>query len=85
MSTVTKAKTGKSSKNLKASVPMPPHQPTQPPIEISDLLDALPMDACVELTCRLLTVVPTCPSGAALLWAVLKTILLFVAEYGNMA
>jgi hypothetical protein len=36
--------------------------------------------ACVELTRRLLTAVPTLPSGAARSRAVLKIVILFVAE-----
>ena len=40
--------------------------------EISDLLDNLPLDACVELTRRLLTALPTLPTGAARTRAVLK-------------
>ena len=62
--------------------PIPP--PNQTLIEeISDLLDNLPVNACVELTRRLLTAVPTLPSGAARSRAVLKIVILFVAEYGS--
>jgi hypothetical protein len=53
--------------------------------EISDLLDTLPKDACIELTRRLLTAVPSLPSGPAPSRAVLKTVILFVAEYGSTA
>jgi hypothetical protein len=47
---------------------------------ISDLLDNLPLEECVELTRRLLTVLPT---GVACPRSVLKTVILFVAEYGS--
>jgi hypothetical protein len=50
---------------------------------ISDILDNLFFLAYVELTRRLLTPIPFLPSGVALLRAVLKTIILFVAEYDN--
>jgi hypothetical protein len=60
--------------------------PTQSPLEeISDLLDNLPIDACMELTRRLLTAIPSLPSGAARTRAVLKTVVLFIAEYGSTA
>jgi hypothetical protein len=58
---------------------------SSPVDEISDLLDTLPMDACIELTRRLLIAVPSLPSGPARSWAVLKTVILFVAEYGSTA
>jgi hypothetical protein len=58
--------------------------PTQSPIEISDLLDNLPLDACVELTRGLLTPVPNLPSGPARSRTVLK-IVLFLADYGTTA
>jgi hypothetical protein len=50
---------------------------------MSDLLDHLPLQACVELTLRLLTAISTLPTGAAHPRAVLKTVILFVAEYGS--
>jgi hypothetical protein len=53
--------------------------------EISDLLDTFPMNACIELTRRLLTAVPSLPSGPASSRAVLKIEILFVAEYGSTA
>jgi hypothetical protein len=53
--------------------------------EISDLLDSLPMDACAVLTRRLLSTVPSHPSGLARSWGVLKTVFVFVAEYGRKA
>jgi len=60
-----------------------PH-PTTSPIEgISDLLDNLPLDSCVELIRRLLTSIPSLPKGAARPRAILKTVILFMAEYGS--
>jgi hypothetical protein len=64
------------------------HPPTvnpSPVEEISDLLDTLPIKACVVLTRRLLTDIPSLPSGPARSRAVLKTVILFVAEYGSTA
>ena len=61
-----------------------PTQSTATPLEeISDLLDVLPIQACVELTRRLLTSISSLPTGAARPRAVLKTVILFVAEYGS--
>jgi hypothetical protein len=51
--------------------------------DISDLLDNLPLQACVELTRRLLTSIPFLPPGAARPRTVIKTIILFMAEYGS--
>jgi hypothetical protein len=48
-----------------------------------DLLDHLPLHACVELTCRLFTSISSFPKGAARPRAVLKSVMLFVAEYGS--
>jgi hypothetical protein len=63
-----------------------PNHPKQSPIEeISDLLDNLALKACVELTCRLLTSVPNLPAGPARPRAVLKIVILFIAEYGSTA
>jgi hypothetical protein len=64
------------------------HPPTvnpSPVEEISDLLDTLSMKACVELTRRLLTAIPSFPSGPARSGAILKTIILFAAEFGSTA
>ena len=84
---VTKSNT--SAKPKEASQPKKPvvtTQPTQSPLEeISDLLDNLPLKACVDLTRRLLTSVPSLPSGPARSRAVLKIDVLFVAEYESMA
>ena len=60
-----------------------PTQPNQSAIEISDLLDNHPLKACVELTRRLLTSIPTLTYGPARTRGVLKIIVLFVAEYGS--
>ena len=51
---------------------------------MQDLLDHLPLHACVELTCQLLMSISSLPTGAARPHAVLKTLILFVAEYGSM-
>ena len=59
--------------------------PRKPISSGGDLLGTLPMDACVELTRRLLTAVPTLPSGPARPRAVLKIVVLFVADYGSTA
>jgi hypothetical protein len=56
---------------------------TYPLEEISDLLDRLPLQARAEPTRLLLTSISSHPRGADRLWAVLKTIILFVAEYGS--
>jgi hypothetical protein len=61
--------------------PIPPPNPS--PIEISDLLDNLPVHASEELTRRLLTAIPTLLSCTARSLAVLKIVILFVAEYGS--
>jgi hypothetical protein len=59
-----------------------PNQSSNSPLEeISDLLDHLPLHACVELTRRVLTSISSLPTGAARPRAVLKTVL--KAEYGS--
>ena len=76
-------KLNSSTKPKEASEPKKSVVPTQSPLEeISDLLDKLSSKACVELTRRLLT---SLPSGPARSHAVLKIIILFVAEYGGTA
>jgi hypothetical protein len=62
---------------------VPIQSPTSPLEEISDLLDHLPIQECVELTSRLLTSISSLPTGAARPRAVLKTFILFVFEYGS--
>jgi len=82
---------GKSKKKVAASIKTAATKPTTPVLviptnpleEISDLLDRLPLQACVELTRRLLTSISSLPTGTARLRAVLKTVILFVAEYGS--
>ena len=84
----TKKKATASVKNV-AAKPTTPELvfPTQPPTspleEISDLLNDLPIQACLELTRRLLTSLSSLPSGADGPRAVLKTVILLVAEFGS--
>jgi predicted metallopeptidase len=59
-----------------------PHPIYSPLEEISDF-DKLPIEACVELTRRQLTSIPSLLTGAARPRAVLKTVIFFVAEYGS--
>jgi hypothetical protein len=59
---------------------------SQSPIErITDLLDNLPISACVELTRRLLYTASSLPTGDARPRAVLNTVILLLAEYGGAA
>lgn len=51
--------------------------------EISDLVDNVFINAYVELTLRILTSVPTLPSGPPRSWAIHKTVAHFIAEYGS--
>jgi len=93
--TAPKLAAGKSKKKTAASVKTTAAKPTTPNLvvpnrsftspleEISDLLYHLPLHACVELTRRLLTSISSLPTGAARPRAVLKTVILFVAEYGS--
>ena len=86
---------GKSKKKVAASVKtaatkpktpvlvVPTQSPTNTLEKISDLLDRLPLQACVEPTRRLLTSLSSLPPGAARPRAVLKAVILFVAEYGS--
>jgi hypothetical protein len=90
-----KSASGKSKKKAAVSVKAVAATPTTPklvvptqssssPLEdISDLLDHLPLQACVELNRRLLTSISSLPTGVARPRAVLKTVILFVAEYGS--
>jgi hypothetical protein len=77
-----KAVTGKSTPPPKKPIPASIPPPNQSPIEISDLLDNLPVNACVELTRRLLTAVPTLPSGAAR-WLTCRGCLLLTALWSR--
>jgi len=54
-------------------------------MEIADLLDRLPLDACVELTRRIITSVPIITSGLPRSLVVLKTVVLFVSAYSITA
>jgi hypothetical protein len=59
----------------------PPHGQT--PLEgIADLLEKLPAKACVELTRHLLSEASSLPTGEDRPRVVLKTVILFIAEYG---
>jgi hypothetical protein len=62
---------------------VPTQNSTSPHEDISDLIDSLPIQACVELTRRLLTSISSLPTGAARPRAVMKTVIIFVAEYGS--
>ena len=91
----TKPAAGKTKKKAAESVKTAAAKPTTPELvvptqsststleDISDLLDHLPIQACEELTRRLLTSTSFLPTGAARQLAVLKTVILFVAEYGS--
>ena len=66
------------------SLVVPTQSPTFPLEDISYLLDNLTLYVYVELTCRILTSISSPPPmGAACPRALLKTVILFVAEYGN--
>jgi hypothetical protein len=59
-----------------------PTQSSTSPLEVtSDLLDRLPLQACVELTRRLLTSISSLPTRAARPRAVVKNVILFLVEY----
>jgi hypothetical protein len=58
-------------------------QPTTSPLEDISDLDNLPLQACVELTHQLLTPISSLPTEVAHPRAVLKTFILFMAEYGS--
>jgi len=62
-----------------------PPQPDQSPNEISELLDRLALNVYVQLTRKILISFPTLPSGLARSQAVIKTVVLLVAEYGSTA
>ena len=65
------------------SLVVPNQNPTFALDVISDLLEHLPLHACVELTRRLLTSISSLPTGAVRPRTVLKTFILFVAEYSS--
>ena len=89
-----KPATGKSRKKAAASVNTAIAKSTTPNLvvptqiyiylleEISEPLDRLPLQACVELTRRLLTSI-SLPTGADRPRSVLKTVIMFVGEYGS--
>jgi hypothetical protein len=55
---------------------------SQSPLEgIADHLDNLPTKACIELTRRLLSTASVLPTGDDRPRAILKTVILFIAEY----
>jgi hypothetical protein len=56
------------------------HPSSSPLEDTSDLLDRLPIQACEELTRRLLTSITSLRTGVAPPRAVLKTVILFVDE-----
>jgi hypothetical protein len=62
---------------------IPTQSSTSPLEEISDLFDHLTLQLCVELTRRIHTPISSLLKGAARPRAVLKTVILFVVEYGN--
>ena len=68
-------------KSTTPNLVVPTQSSTSPLEEISELLNHLPLQACVELTRRLLTPISSLPTGADRPRAVLKTVILFVAEY----
>ena len=82
---------GKSKKKVSASVKTAATKSTTPVLvvstnpleEISDLLDRLPLQACVELIRRLLITISSLPTGTARPRAVSKTVIPFVVEYGS--
>ena len=87
-SAVTKPPAGKLKKKAGASVKtaavkpttpdlvVPSRSPTSPLEVISDFLENLPLQQCVELTCRFLTSISYLPTGAVRPRAVLKTVVL---------
>jgi len=79
------AKPGRPSQSKTKELVVPTLNKQSPFGETSDLLDDLPLNACVEFTHRIFTSVRTLPSGPAHSQAVLKTIVPFVAEYGSTA
>ena len=68
-------------KTTTSDLVVPTQIPTYPLEEISDLLDRLSLQACVELTRRFLTSISSLRTGPAHPRAVFKTVILFVAEY----
>jgi hypothetical protein len=89
----TKAATVKPNKKAPASVKpasakptnlmVTPQHPSSALEDISDLLDNLPLQACVELSLRRLIFIPSLFPGVARTRAVLTIVILFLAEYGS--
>jgi len=61
----TKKKTAAAAKTTTPNLMVPTQISTSPLEDISDLLDHLPLQACVELTHWLLTSISSLPTGAA--------------------
>jgi hypothetical protein len=70
-------------KHTDSSRPQPQSQ--SPNEGITDLFDNLPTSACVNLKRRLLSTASSLPTGDATLRAVLKTVIIFLAEHGGAA
>jgi predicted metallopeptidase len=89
----TKAATVKPNKKAPASVKtvaakpnnmvVTPQPPTSAIKDISELLDNLPLQPRVEVILRLLISIPSLPSGVARTRDILKTVIVFVDEYGS--
>jgi hypothetical protein len=62
-----------------------PQQGLSPLERIADLLENLPTMAYVVLTRRLFFTASDLPTGESRPWAVLKTVILFIALYGCVA
>ena len=62
---------------------IPTQSSTSPLEEILDLVDHLSLPSCAELTRRIIASIPSLPKGAARSRAVLKIVILFVAEDGD--
>jgi hypothetical protein len=66
------------------TAPFPPQD--QSPLKgIPELIENLPTKACVDLTLRLLSAASSLSTGEVRLRAVLKTVIVFIAEYSCAA
>jgi hypothetical protein len=72
-----------STKPVKAPVIVENPRLTTPLEDISDLLNSLSHEVCVQLTRRVVASISSLPTGAARHTAVLKPVILFYAEYGS--
>ena len=79
MKTAARVKTA-AAKTTTSNLVVPNGSSTSPIEEICDLLYHFPLHACVKLTRRLLTSILSLPTEAARPRAVLKTVILFLAE-----